>query len=210
MAKKDKNEAPNPNAVANRDIIHRLNFLYQASVYLNGMDISEPPTSSQATDGEQDVKRKSRKRKCRRVGVKDLAKSYIDTMKVVGTKTTVRMFISSCRDPSVKRTICKGCNVVLVPGSTASVRTKSSASHGHTMTYTCLECHTSRRFPAPPVPQSQPTDDTKTASRPCLSRPVNPRTPPLFARDAGHVVFRGEKDITIDNNRGLGNGIFIA
>ncbi|KAK1224003.1 hypothetical protein PQX77_013098 [Marasmius sp. AFHP31] len=210
MAKKDKNEAPNPNAIANRDIIHRLNFLYQASVYLNGMDISEPPTSSQATTGEQDGKCKPKKRKSRRVGVKDLAKSYIDTMKVVGTKTTVRMFASTYRDPSVKRTICKGCNVVLVPGSTASVRTKSSASHGHMITYTCLECHTSRRFPAPPVSQSKSSDDTKPPLGPCLSKSVDPRIPPLFARDAGHVVFCGEKDITGDNNRGLGNGIFIA
>src|ERR1700733_13581491 len=29
-----------------------------------------------------------------------------------------------CRDPSVKRTLCKGCNIVLIPGSTAIVRVK--------------------------------------------------------------------------------------
>ncbi|KAL0568235.1 hypothetical protein V5O48_013762 [Marasmius crinis-equi] len=133
MAKKDKNEVPNPSAVANRDIIHRLNFLYQASVYLNGMDNdsrrSEPTASASSpvrttTGDEEKGMKKSKRRKHRKIGVKELAKSYINTMKIVGTKTTVRM------DPSVKRTLCKGCNVVLAPGSTASVRVKGEfASH---------------------------------------------------------------------------------
>jgi len=34
MVKKQKEETPNVNATANRDIVQRLNFLYQASSYL--------------------------------------------------------------------------------------------------------------------------------------------------------------------------------
>src|SRR6266581_3589612 len=37
MGKKNKSEVPNPNNVVNRDILQRLNFLYQASVYLESI-----------------------------------------------------------------------------------------------------------------------------------------------------------------------------
>ncbi|KAL0572066.1 hypothetical protein V5O48_009884 [Marasmius crinis-equi] len=215
MAKKDKNEAPNPNAVANRDIIHRLNFLYQASVYLNGMDQShhsssaqsEPePSASTSTpmnmniSEEQRTESRKKRRKPRKIGIKDLARSYIDTMKVVGTKTTVRM------DPSIKRTLCKGCNTVLVPGSTASVRVKSSPTHGHIITYTCLECQALRRLPAPPV-DATPLESLNPRQ---LKKSVKPLTPPLFARNVGHVVFCGEKEITVEHSQETGNGVFNA
>jgi hypothetical protein len=37
MGKKNKDEVPKPNNVVNRDILQRLNFLYQASVYLESI-----------------------------------------------------------------------------------------------------------------------------------------------------------------------------
>ena len=52
MGKKQKEETPNINATPNRDIIQRLNFLYQASVYLQSIEpsastpISNHPSSS--------------------------------------------------------------------------------------------------------------------------------------------------------------------
>ncbi|KAK0438336.1 RNAse P Rpr2/Rpp21/SNM1 subunit domain-containing protein [Desarmillaria tabescens] len=174
MAKKSKDEAPNPNNVPNRDIIQRLNFLYQASVYLNGVS---PP----------------QKRKQKRVTTSDLSRSYVSSMKIVGQKTTVKM------DPSIKRTICKGCDTVLVPGSTVSIRVKKSPSHGHLMVYTCTRCKTSRRIPAPPVD----VDASTTMDSPKL------RIPPLFARKAGHVTFCGQEQVPTDETS-LGNGVFIV
>ena len=73
---KNKDQAPNPNNVSNRDIIQRLNFLYQASVFLNAMS-SQPQPCSQ-----------------KRVTTSELSRSYIDTMKTVGKKTNVRMFVT--------------------------------------------------------------------------------------------------------------------
>ena len=116
MAKKTNDDVPNPNSVVNRDIIQRLNFLYQASVYLSSCN---PPKSP------------------RLVSTRDLAKDYISTMRAVGKRTTVRMYVLSSRsrlirldqehrrDPAVKRTLCKGCNITLIPGATATVRIKS-------------------------------------------------------------------------------------
>ncbi|KAK0503705.1 RNAse P Rpr2/Rpp21/SNM1 subunit domain-containing protein, partial [Armillaria luteobubalina] len=125
MAKKPKDETPNANSVPNKDIIQRLNFLYQASVYLNSVTSQSP----------------SRRR---RVSTSDLSRSYVSSMKVVGQKTVVKM------DPSIKRTICKGCNTILVPGSTVTIRVNKSASRGHVMVYTCTHCQTTRRIPAAP------------------------------------------------------------
>ncbi|KAJ8591178.1 hypothetical protein M405DRAFT_814782, partial [Rhizopogon salebrosus TDB-379] len=43
-------------------------------------------------------------------------------MKVIGQKTNVKS------DPTVKRVICKGCNVILIPGASSTVRVKSACS----------------------------------------------------------------------------------
>ena len=43
MAKKSKDEVPNPNSVSNRDILQRLNFLYQASVLLGTAHVPPKP-----------------------------------------------------------------------------------------------------------------------------------------------------------------------
>ncbi|KAK7473103.1 hypothetical protein VKT23_001204 [Stygiomarasmius scandens] len=201
MAKGAKNEVPGPSSAANRDIIQRLNFLYQASVYLNSADTSSDVPQ---THNETDTRPKNKKAR-----LNDISRSYIDTMKVVGTRTTVKM------DPSVKRTLCKGCNTVLVPGSTASVRTKKSLSHRHAVTYTCLTCKHSRRIPAPsyskpeqttPSPPSTSVTETDSQKTKRHKKRVS-RPPPLFAR-TGHVVYRGNERINEEPSQG--NGIYIA
>ncbi|KAG5651870.1 hypothetical protein H0H81_007117 [Sphagnurus paluster] len=228
MAKKGKDETPTANSAANRDIIQRLNFLYQASTYLNTLppgttstpNPPNPKTSTNATPDKPPRKMYSEKGSMtaakRTVTASDLAKTYIATMKTVGQKTTVKM------DPAVKRTLCKGCNMTLIPGATASVRVKKSPAHGHIMVYTCTSCKTSRRIPAPPTLHtaehtppstytSGPILDVGTASqkgrRKHQRKSVQARIPPLFAREVGHVVFRGSEQLVED---GQGNGVFIT
>ncbi|KAG1847916.1 Rpr2-domain-containing protein [Suillus subluteus] len=205
MGKQNKNDIPNPSRVGNRDIIQRLNFLYQASVLLNGMTAgpsSQVPFSTCETNDMQDPLKKRQKRV---VSTADLSRSYIDTMKVVGQKTNVKI------DPTVKRVICKGCRIVLIPGASSTVRVKNSKSHGHLVIHTCNSCRTSRRIPAPPVvdanePESKstatdqpaPGATTGSASRSAQRRQKRPRTPrlvPHFARDLGHVIFRGNEKL---------------
>ncbi|KAG1809428.1 RNAse P Rpr2/Rpp21/SNM1 subunit domain-containing protein [Suillus subaureus] len=203
MGKQNKDDIPNPSRVANRDIIQRLNFLYQASVLLNGMTAgpsSQVLFSTCETDDTQDPPKERQKRV---VSTADLSRSYIDTMKIVGQKTTVKI------DPTVKRVICKGCRIVLIPGASSTVRVKNSKSHGHLVIHTCNSCRTSRRIPAPPVldtnePESKSTTTnqpapgaaTGSASRSAQDRQKRPRgrrLAPHFARDLGHVVFRGNE-----------------
>ncbi|KIJ91944.1 hypothetical protein K443DRAFT_464350 [Laccaria amethystina LaAM-08-1] len=183
MGKKQKEDIPNINSIANRDIIQRLNFMYQAIVYLQSLSTSASTSSTSSADSmdqsgvspgkasgsitEPSSPRKAAKGRRRRVigrkkTVNDLARSYVHALKVVGQKTTVKM------DPSIKRTLCKGCNVVLVPGSTAIVRVKRSSSHRHSVVYTCTGCKSSRRIPAPPTahtsspPELQPQTQRQT------------------------------------------------
>ena len=110
MAKKQNEATPNVNATANRDVVQRLNFLYQASVYLQSI---APPTPSHTTvdkgkrketelsaqDSMQGTSkptsRKQRKTQRRVVGTKkttaDLGRNYEQCMRAVGQKSTVKM-----------------------------------------------------------------------------------------------------------------------
>ncbi|KAJ3514097.1 hypothetical protein NLJ89_g2576 [Agrocybe chaxingu] len=169
MAKRQKEETANLNATPNRDIIQRLNFLYQASVYLQSIPAAEEDRSCKGKEREdtvsesggmsmtigqgstrttaQSTKTKRKPKKARRPVNRqtpgDLARSYIRCMRVVGQKTTVKI------DSSLKRSLCSNCNTTLVPGSSATVRVKKLPSHGHATVYTCLHCKTTKRIPAP-------------------------------------------------------------
>lgn len=205
MGKQNKDDVPNPSRVGNRDIIQRLNFLYQASVLLNGMTAG-PSQVSFSTGETNDIQKPPKKRQKRVVSTADLSRSYIDAMKIVGQKTNVKI------DPTVKRVICKGCHIVLIPGSSSTVRVKNSRSHGHIVIHTCNSCRISRRIPAPPVldanerassstttDQPAPGATTGSASQsvqPRQKRSCKARLAPHFARDLGHVVFRGNERLS--------------
>lgn len=105
--KDSKDDARNPNSIPNRDIIQRLNFLYQAGVYLNGitdghLGPSVPSVTSQDTSTQADLAQAKdevpqtndrRPRQQRRVTVYDISRSYVKTMKIIGQKTNVRMYV---------------------------------------------------------------------------------------------------------------------
>ncbi|KAF7428071.1 hypothetical protein PC9H_007290 [Pleurotus ostreatus] len=196
MAKKGKAGGQNPQAVPNRDIIQRMNFLYQASSYLNSI-------SSHSTDSDETTPT--------RIQSGDISSKYIEMMKTVGQKTLVKI------DPTVKRTLCKGCDTVLQPGINTSVRINRPPSHGHAVTYTCNRCKTSRRIPAPPTVQQSETavappeyhpESGDIIMGPTTVRPprklkgVRPRQPPLFARP-GHVIFRGNEVVDETNQQSV-------
>ncbi|EJD03012.1 Rpr2-domain-containing protein [Fomitiporia mediterranea MF3/22] len=206
MGKKNKDDTPNINSVPNRDIIQRLNFLYQASSYLNGLGVVRTPAAPSGTStrpvkedvtsiedlpsedpenegvkANEDIGEKSPQGRGtrkpsgkRKATTHDLARSYVKSMKIIGQKTNVKM------DPSVKRTLCKGCNTLLMPGVTAKVRVKPLPSHGHAVNYTCMHCSFSRRIPAPPITEqtslassAQITDEPATSTQSMDIDPVN-------------------------------------
>jgi ribonuclease P protein subunit RPR2 len=93
MAKKGKDEAPNPHSVSNRDIIQRLNFLYQAGVYMNTISSGSGSSQSMSTSSVQNEECTKKRRKRRKGTTSDLAKAYVSSMKTVGQRTTVKMSV---------------------------------------------------------------------------------------------------------------------
>ncbi|KZT10824.1 Rpr2-domain-containing protein, partial [Laetiporus sulphureus 93-53] len=200
MAKKNKNNdqdsTPSLSGVANRDILQRLNFLYQASAYLQS--ISQDPTAKpidrgrpsklSPLQGPSKAEKKEIRRKQRHPNTAvELSREYIKSMKIIGQKTMVKM------DPNVKRTMCKKCNSLLIPGTTALVRVKSSPSHGHLISYTCLSCTAARRIPAPPIldPDASPSTTgalpATTDAQPSASTSSAPTDDAPMEVDATHV-----------------------
>jgi len=69
-----------------------------------------------------------------------LARFYLDLMKSVSAKVVMRL------QPDIKRTICKKCSALLVPGVTATVRMKGRRQKH--MVVTCIDCGRVKRFNA--------------------------------------------------------------
>lgn len=154
---KQKQEAvPTAQSAPNRDIIQRLNFSYQASVFLANLASSVDPSAASApavSSGDPQKaghpstprQKKNGRHRAGQISLDDLSRKWAADVKSVGKKTTVRI------DPSVKRTICERCSTVFIPGHTVSVRVKGSSSHKHVVVYTCLKCSSSLRIVAPPT-----------------------------------------------------------
>jgi len=47
---------------------------------------------------------------------------------------------------SIKRSICKNCKIILIPGITARVRIRSEGSKGSRVTVTCILCGWMKRY----------------------------------------------------------------
>ncbi|XP_064624274.1 ribonuclease P protein subunit p21-like [Lineus longissimus] len=70
----------------------------------------------------------------------NLVRFYLQTMQSIAKKLVLRI------DPSIKRTLCKKCYMLLVPGITATVRIKSKKSRQRHTVVQCLECKALKRF----------------------------------------------------------------
>ncbi|MBW0552461.1 hypothetical protein O181_092176 [Austropuccinia psidii MF-1] len=211
MAKKGTNRSantPNPNSVPNRDVLQRLNFLHQAANYLATVtrDVSVRQANRAPNEAERFKKLRGRKKRFRMVDSKDLSfhglanlpliglsRTLTKTMKVVSKKAVVRM------DPTVKRTICRSCHLLLIPGQTATTRVLASRPHVHKVATTCLACSHRRTIPHPPelnvkdMVTANPSFNQQEKQKPPQKRPVP------FWKKPEHVIFSGQS-IVQDRN----------
>jgi len=98
MAKKQQSAAPpNPHSVPNRDIMQRLNFLYQASTYLSSLAETEGrATSTAKADGQSatssDLAGKGKQTdKAPLATPAYLSRAYVTSMKAISQKTVVKL-----------------------------------------------------------------------------------------------------------------------
>jgi len=73
-------------------------------------------------------------------GATSLARFYALTLGSIAKKNVIKL------DASIKRTLCRKCFTLLIPGVTATVRTRHRRRRCHQVV-TCLECRTNKRFP---------------------------------------------------------------
>lgn len=130
MGKKDnkKNNASTSKQVANRDNFARLNYLYQLSNHLITTPTSKTTTSSNNSSLQS-----------------FLARGYDRNLDLLSKRTLSKL------SPSMKRTICKKCHVMLIPGLTMSIqmenKSKQQDDKCDVLVNKCLTCGECKRFP---------------------------------------------------------------
>ncbi|KAG0142821.1 hypothetical protein CROQUDRAFT_216589 [Cronartium quercuum f. sp. fusiforme G11] len=157
MVKKTTNSTPNPNSVPNKDVLQRLNFLHQASHYL--ATFTTPNTIPKNQIKTEIIK------SLNHAPMSGISRILSNTIKPIAKKAVVRMYVFSYpfgslsvfllisfinRDPSVKRSFCKSCSIILIPGQTSKTKIHKSKIHHHSISITCLSCNHKRCIPYQP------------------------------------------------------------
>ncbi|KAI8590780.1 RNAse P Rpr2/Rpp21/SNM1 subunit domain-containing protein [Geranomyces variabilis] len=159
MGKKDKrnggggggggrNNKDAPHRIDNLEAYHRLNFLHQAAVLVAGLPVSNPPppppppAASSATTGKNPPPNSSAQQR-HATTCSNLSRFYIRTRRAVERKLVLRSH------PAFKRSLCKHCKGLLLPGVSASVKVKVEQGRPIVLT-SCGSCGTRRHLPAGP------------------------------------------------------------
>uniref|UniRef100_F7FDC6 Ribonuclease P/MRP subunit p21 n=1 Tax=Monodelphis domestica TaxID=13616 RepID=F7FDC6_MONDO len=118
-----------------------------------------------------------------------LARFYCHTERTIGKRLVLRhpLSVLASRDPSVKRTLCRGCSSLLVPGLTCTQRQRRHLGQRWTV-QTCLTCHRSRRYLNDPKhqlwgdrPEAQQGNQADLKS----NKPVAPTNHPVSVQPSG-------------------------
>ncbi|RDD36566.1 Ribonuclease P protein subunit p21 [Trichoplax sp. H2] len=99
--------------VPNKEISHRINFMYQAA-------------HTALTCGKSQEE------------ANQLCRIYVRSLRKIAKKLVLRL------DPNIKRTLCKKCDLLLIPGITSTIR-HSSKREKHVI-LKCKDCATTKRF----------------------------------------------------------------
>ncbi|KAK6460049.1 RNAse P Rpr2/Rpp21/SNM1 subunit domain-containing protein [Scheffersomyces coipomensis] len=74
-----------------------------------------------------------------------LARGYSRNLDLVSKKTVIKLA------PALKRSLCKKCNTLLIPGLTMSMSientSKKQSPHNDILIHKCISCNTVKRFP---------------------------------------------------------------
>ncbi|WWD16399.1 hypothetical protein CI109_100825 [Kwoniella shandongensis] len=167
----NQNQKKNPKSqqqpvIPNKDLFHRVNFSYQAAIFLQNLGEGSGSGSNTTFNGDEEV-RVNRDRKGKRKAVevegddrstgpkeegrakafRKLARIGMKEMKGMSVHNQLKL------DPTLKRSICRTCSTVLIPGLTSRMRNRPSRSTITKSNSTCLTCSTTLSIPTPPVAQ---------------------------------------------------------
>jgi ribonuclease P protein subunit RPR2 len=166
--------------VPNRQSHARISFLYQAATYLTNI----PYTTPESIPREQESKPENDP--LQQIDNSDLPFTDSSSRKPASQFALSQYYASQIAtiarkaqfkiSPSLKRTICKGCKVVLIPGSTSTsaienLSRNAEKSWSDVLIITCKLCGMERRYPV----QSK---GDRSGKRHRLSRAVEPQPTP--------------------------------
>ena len=122
----------------------RIGYLYQAATLFTTP--GDPATSSPATNPANNAAEVTPVATPLVTAKTNLARFYVSTLRTVAAKSVLRL------DRSVKRTLCKRCDAVLVPGMTAEHRVENNSRGGRkpwadVLVVECKGCRAVKRFP---------------------------------------------------------------
>lgn len=161
-----KDKQPKTKGITNKHLHARTTFLYQAATYLTLQDNSTP--KRQVLDAASD--HVSNAEQCssghRYSG---LALQLGSDLQTVSRKGQIRLSVD------LKRSICKGCNTILVPGRTATHRIENASKggrkpHADVLVVECVLCGGKKRFPVGAKHQRKKTHRELEASEGAKTR----------------------------------------
>ncbi|KAK7179252.1 Rpr2-domain-containing protein [Paraphaeosphaeria sporulosa] len=172
-----KDKPPKTKGVPNKHLHSRSTFLYQAATYLTlhaaALDANEAPDSAQSSGTTG-----SRHR---------LALQLASDLQNVSRKGQVRL------SSELKRTICKTCNTVLIPGRTATQTIENESKGGKkswadVLVVMCTLCGSKKRFPIGAQRQEkkserQPTQAQRSLSEKSAEEPTSIASPMQMTTD---------------------------
>ncbi|EMR11477.1 hypothetical protein PNEG_00492 [Pneumocystis murina B123] len=128
MTKKRKSSKESK-IVPQQELYARISFLYQAANVYTSHSIL-----NQNTYVDKDIQSKLA-----------LSRFYINTAKKIARKAVLKI------NSSIKRTLCRRCDTILLPAITSSIRienlSKNNKEEADTMIITCNFCNTQKRYP---------------------------------------------------------------
>lgn len=132
---KGKIRQPRKPSVPNPHLYARINFLYQSAQLLSYSQLSHatsPPPSNPSTVPSS--------------ANTPLSRFYLSNARAVAKKSVLRI------SPAIKRTICKRCDALLIPGTTSTHRVENNSRNGRkpwadVLVVECEGCGAVKRFP---------------------------------------------------------------
>jgi ribonuclease P protein subunit RPR2 len=182
---------PKAKKVPNKHLHSRVSFLYQAASALTLLKANANSISSSAVDQStlkdetldtnqsEDIEKTSEKHDHvtpEKVPSFGLSQMLVSHLRSVSRKGQVRL------SPRMKRTMCKRCNSLLIPGKSSSSRMENKSRGGKkpwadVLVIECLNCGACKRFPTGAERQPKKTDRLSSASNHAKKEDPNEASP---------------------------------
>jgi ribonuclease P protein subunit RPR2 len=183
-----KVKPPKSKGIPSKHLHARTTFLYQAATYLTLQTTSDDT----ATGTKSGTNAPTRARSQRLPNHSPLALQLGSDLQQVSRKAQLRLSVE------LKRTLCKRCNTVLVPGLTANQTIENASSKAKkpwadVLVLTCRKCDGRKRFPIGSKRQS------KKKGRKAILRDT---TPTASLNDVRETESADQTNTELDSNTG--------